>query len=598
MTLLSPHHNYAADECIAQIHIPSSEEKVRASETFDKNVLTAAHMAALHDAYILEMATHPVTGSPVQPVSPTSSIGDLKPVTLKQLKIGKVHRRKVLYGTLCMKTLCTVTTNGIVVVNVLEDEEGSATPICLCNALTENCGSAQAQRLYPQGCQVAVREPYLTRYPDGEVGLLVEKPTDLVFLWVPEVVGSVLQMEEANGQEEGSTPIGKDVNSFGKKEHEENCSINGNGSEQVSAEANGNGDDDYSGRLVCKEVTKEDDKVVLEDEFRGGRANRELNFEDLQSMEEKQGDDKELVGDEESAKKTELELNGDVSSIESAKETELEVNGDVGSEESTKDIEGTTNETELDVNGDVGNEGSSKETEFEVNGDVSNEESDREIGLKVNGDEGDEKSSKETDLIVKENIGKGIMEQGGGLEDVEGDILEHNMVKETTKLETKRRWESSANLRARGNSMFGKGEFKIAAELYSQAAEVARKEMAQPLEEAVALSNLAEALLRLGCNDKALKEAKAVEVLLSVAKVGGTRSAMAKCFFRKGRALMGLRRYEEAMAVLEEVLAMVPHDAQLKDVIAKCRGCLVRAPKPSKRQRAALKKRPTCPCLW
>ena len=126
--------------------------------------------AALRDSYIMEMATYPVNEVSIKPSSQTSSLGGHKPYTLKQLKVGKLHRQGVVFGSLCVRTLCRKTAGyGRVLINVLEDDDGDAISIHLCNAMEGNGGSAQAQRLFPHGCRVGMKNPYLTILPDGEV---------------------------------------------------------------------------------------------------------------------------------------------------------------------------------------------------------------------------------------------------------------------------------------------------------------------------------------------------------------------------------------------------------------------------------------------
>ena len=167
MTLLSA---YQSIPHVPLHHIPSPEERVKASQSFDKSVLISAHVAALRDSYIMEMATHPVNEVSIKPSSPTSSLGGHKPYTLKQLKVGKLHRQGVVFGSLCVRTLCRKTAGyGRVLINVLEDDDGDAISIHLCNAMEGNGGSAQAQRLFPHGCRVGMKNPYLTILPDGEV---------------------------------------------------------------------------------------------------------------------------------------------------------------------------------------------------------------------------------------------------------------------------------------------------------------------------------------------------------------------------------------------------------------------------------------------
>lgn len=90
---------------------PSLAETVHASEKFDKAGLLAAHLAALHDAQMLERGLLPGTSlpdseaPPIPPVYAESPWKDLKPLTLADMKVGKTHRRHFLEGRLCTRSL-------------------------------------------------------------------------------------------------------------------------------------------------------------------------------------------------------------------------------------------------------------------------------------------------------------------------------------------------------------------------------------------------------------------------------------------------------------------------------------------------------------
>ncbi|KAI5073175.1 hypothetical protein GOP47_0011188 [Adiantum capillus-veneris] len=519
MTLLSPKHNYAADECIAQIpqhHIPTQEEKVRASESFNKSVLVAAHMAALHDAYILEMATHPVNEVNIKPASPTSSIGGLKPSTLKQLKIGKVHRRRVVNGTLCSKTLCTKTHDGLMVVNVFEDEEGNATPIYLSNAMEGNGGSAQAQRFYPQDSKVAVKEPYLTRLPDGEVVLLVEKMTDLVFLWVPDYV------EENEGSKEGNCMYedGREAFALEKKDGMPN-------------------DDTKDADIGNVSLTEEED-------VKSSSASRELKFDSLLGAMGKVDNVKiEDDGkDEENASSGALAAENVIDS------------GEVKADQGSRDLSME----------DILSMCKSEHGNRNVNGATVRNSEDEEV----------------------EEIGK-ESKTGGEVERVDADIRKPEIQQEERDVGT---GETAASLRVKGNALFTRGEYNKASDMYTRATEKARLDIMKK-EEVLCLSNRAEVWLRLCRNQAALDDAESVLKILRELDDDTNKGdlALAKALFRKGRALMGLHKYEDAMRVLQEVLGKAPADRQLREAATKCRDRLQHVLKPGKRQRAAMNRK-------
>jgi len=165
---------------------PDHTETVHASESFEKLGLLAAHLAALHDAHMLERGLLPGTQLPDSEAPPIAPVLDefpwkeLKPVTLADMKVGKTHRRHVLQGRLCVTAYKIHS-----VVSVLEEDSGLATILMLKNSVPLRASMAQAQHCFPEGSRVAIRDPYLTRFPDGLVGVLVEHPTDIVFLSRP-----------------------------------------------------------------------------------------------------------------------------------------------------------------------------------------------------------------------------------------------------------------------------------------------------------------------------------------------------------------------------------------------------------------------------
>ncbi|CAK9227018.1 unnamed protein product [Sphagnum troendelagicum] len=174
-----PHHEHSAGHLVG----PDHTETVHASEHFERSGLVAAHQAALHDAQMLELGLLPDSQLPDSEAPPAAPVldefpwKDLLPLSLADMKLGKTHRMHVLHGRL------RVTAYKIHdVVSVLEEDCGLATVVMLKNAVPITATMAQAQHCFPEGSRVAIRDPYLTRLPDGLVGVLVESPTDIVFL--------------------------------------------------------------------------------------------------------------------------------------------------------------------------------------------------------------------------------------------------------------------------------------------------------------------------------------------------------------------------------------------------------------------------------
>jgi hypothetical protein len=98
------HHEHSPGKLMG----PDHTETVHASESFEKLGLLAAHLAALHDAHMLERGLLPGTQLPDSEAPPIAPVLDefpwkeLKPVTLADMKVGKTHRRHVLQGRLCV----------------------------------------------------------------------------------------------------------------------------------------------------------------------------------------------------------------------------------------------------------------------------------------------------------------------------------------------------------------------------------------------------------------------------------------------------------------------------------------------------------------
>ncbi|KAH9563445.1 hypothetical protein CY35_05G126000 [Sphagnum magellanicum] len=174
-----PHHEHSPGHFVG----PDHTETVHASEHFEKSGLVAAHLAALHDAHMLELGLLPDSQLPDSEAPPAAPVldefpwKDLLPLSLADMKLGKTHRRHVLHGRLCVTAYKIHD-----VVSVLEEDCGLATVVMLKNAVPITATMAQAQHCFPEGSRVAIRDPYLTRLPDGLVGVLVESPTDIVFL--------------------------------------------------------------------------------------------------------------------------------------------------------------------------------------------------------------------------------------------------------------------------------------------------------------------------------------------------------------------------------------------------------------------------------
>lgn len=107
---------------------------------------------------------------------------------------------------------------------------------------------------------------------------------------------------------------------------------------------------------------------------------------------------------------------------------------------------------------------------------------------------------------------------------------------------------SANDLRVLGNLLFGEENFAGAADLYSQSIKLAEAEehrqgkLVRNSEIILGYSNRAEAYIRLQEFGKALSDAK---------KALSRDPSHLKSLFRKGRALLGLSQYEQALTTLQ-----------------------------------------------
>ncbi|CAM6105334.1 unnamed protein product [Calypogeia fissa] len=196
---------FGSSKWVSDIHktsTPHSLFHVISSEQFEKSWLVAMQEAALHDSMVLEMGYQMtdsdsstvildgdlLKGPHVGPTLGRYPLEDgkdhkaLKTICLRELKVGKVHRGKILNGTLCCKTVKTSA-----IMNIFEeDDTRDATRLVISNPMHKSLTTAKSQLLYPKGSKVSVQDPYLKRFADGMVGLLVENPTDINFTFLPK----------------------------------------------------------------------------------------------------------------------------------------------------------------------------------------------------------------------------------------------------------------------------------------------------------------------------------------------------------------------------------------------------------------------------
>eukprot|EP00249_Psilotum_nudum_P012341 c23727_g1_i1 orf=443-2287(-) len=576
MTRPSPSPSYVANESLSSIHdIPTHSEHVHASEAFNKKILVAAHMAHLHDAYILEMGTHPVNLEPPTPTSPSKPLEGLKSIGLKELKVGKVHRRHVLIGSLCVPS---VNMHGVV--NILEDEHGNAVNIWIRNAVPDNCSTAQVQRLYPQASRVAIREPYLTRLPDDVLGVLIEHTTDLVFLWLPKFQGPHSAVYENMGtnaaeaeevQERGLKTLqaqsnqlqstqGSDINTLCCAIQLNELTRNLDNSRLRASVLNGEALEKKKGEANCEHNEETYTKQHIERQIKGNAFERLEETDDCTVAVDKEGrEEKEKENYEDKRGQTDKAYNvaepTDDITAEPADDITAEGWKEIGVEVGPVEPLAYASEVKTDAS----------------NGQVSA-------------------------TIIEENIvdahqpfmeGNGTKklyprgEKNGAKEEPNGQSLRDSYCNIST-----------GDLRLQGNQFFAKGDWAMAAQMYSLSIEKSKSEQdSQKVEvedsaehgdsEAVlSLSNRAEVWLRLGKYEQALEDSD---------RALKEQPGHLKSLFRKGRSLMGLQRYEEALPLLRAVQERAFPERELQASLIECRSYLEvkRAMRPGKKKRVA-----------
>lgn len=610
---------------------PVHGETVLASERFDKAGLLAAHLAALHDAYMLERGLLPGTSlpdneaPPIPPVYAELPWKDFKLMSLAEMKVGKTHRKHVLEGRLCGKSLKVTS-----VVNVLEEDSGLATKLILTNALPVRASMAQAQNCYPEGSRVAVRDPYLTRFPDGVVGVLVERPNDIAFLSRPENVGEsgrtiygAVELEGHDDDDKYALTMSRDHEDFSRKIHlfeqqmkQENSHFSGvpdsfekktalypkpfghESKERISPSKDG-----PKVSSLSKDNAKEPEEIV------DGNARERSSSIAVSQHNLPSGNEEESVALEVAPAKTELIreaetalrnddggvpdvlLNPNNSSSENTLSVETTFQGSAESDEATTKHEEVGEEVQKSGTGlseltsklqaetleDVGH-ANGNPVNVETQPKVSEGVPEKKIPLI-------RKQFQRSDSLLavqevedsKARVDKAHGESGS-VEAGKSAMLEkprHEEEKENSNIQEQAtqvskdfvETHSSNDLRVLGNILFGEENYEGAADLYTRSIRLAEAEeerqgkLVCKSEIILGYSNRAEAYIRLQEYAKALSDAK---------KALSRDPNHLKSLFRKGRALLGLSQYEQALTTLQVAAPRAPTDRDLQAALHEC----------------------------
>eukprot|EP01018_Ginkgo_biloba_P013723 Gb_24396 [translate_table: standard] len=172
-------------------------EAIRASETFDRSGLVKHHIRSYQEFQSsLPSDLFFLKTSVTEPSSPsTVPLERLREIQLPDLRVGEIHKGRVVYGTLCVDAFKIV---GIY--SVMEDENGRAVKLSIYNVALSTSTFEDVQRLYPKGTKLAIKEPFVKRgSKDGCVMIRVDNPKTIEFLSSPEKTASIstcLSVEE------------------------------------------------------------------------------------------------------------------------------------------------------------------------------------------------------------------------------------------------------------------------------------------------------------------------------------------------------------------------------------------------------------------
>ncbi|GLJ25760.1 hypothetical protein SUGI_0493200 [Cryptomeria japonica] len=151
-----------------------------ASEMFDKEALIRQHETSARSHAHLQAGnistSYMSIADPIsRPGAPSVSLQGLRLIRLRELNLGRTHRGRVLFGTLCVEPFKTVG-----VMTVLQDDQGLAIRVAVYNVPASESTPAALSAKYPKGAKVAIKEPYIKQAADGGLAIRVDNPADLV----------------------------------------------------------------------------------------------------------------------------------------------------------------------------------------------------------------------------------------------------------------------------------------------------------------------------------------------------------------------------------------------------------------------------------
>ena len=102
--------------------------------------------------------------------------------------IGRFAIGRILYGTLSTRPARIVS-----LMTILEDDQGAAVMIALYNIPATT--TRRWREFFPKGLRLGIKEPFLKRFADGTIGVRVDDPKDVVYLWTFDNIPKRLNAE-------------------------------------------------------------------------------------------------------------------------------------------------------------------------------------------------------------------------------------------------------------------------------------------------------------------------------------------------------------------------------------------------------------------
>ncbi len=101
----------------------------------------------------------------------------LKPIMARDMTLDTIHRGKVFGGRICgTSAKLLVTSAGPAIVMLVEDLCGDIVSVAVYNVPQD---MTDASKMFPEGLEVEVKEPFYLAFSDGSLGIRIEEPEEI-----------------------------------------------------------------------------------------------------------------------------------------------------------------------------------------------------------------------------------------------------------------------------------------------------------------------------------------------------------------------------------------------------------------------------------